>query len=200
MLVVWLLGGCDTRAGVCRFFRNIIAILFVQLVFVAHCIAENSQPVSFPATGVWNSFLDHFNVVECNNHNLESVELSITVKGNDSAVLATLPAKLPGLSSQHFVLDMMPVGSYGTYAIDLVGGPSDAYKRISCLTAVYRFSYNNPNKEVDYAFVYPVVDPLQGVTGGLFNSMDPETSQRPTQNWLSIYNPSSEKFKATLEL
>ena len=122
------------------------------------------------------------------------------MKGNDSATLATIPARLPGLSSQHFVLDMIPVTSYGTYSIELIEGPTDAHTRISCLTAVYRFSYNNPSKEVDYAFVYPVVDPLEGVTGGLFNSMDPETSQRPTQNWLSIYNPGTEKFKGRLEL
>jgi glucose/arabinose dehydrogenase len=180
--------------------RLFVASALMFLLMCGNCLAQvPDNTVSYPATGFWNGFLDQLNVVECNNFGASDDEVRLTLRDRFGASLSERIFTVKALGTVHVVLSGLADlrNSYGTYRLEVLPGSSG--KRLRCLSAFYRFS-SRQGRSVDYAFVLPVEDARTGVSAGLFNSMDPETSGKPVENWLSVYNPSTVRFSATLRL
>lgn len=154
-----------------------------------------AQTTYYPATGIFNGFLNQLNIVECDNNNNEAVGMSITVTSSIGDVLGQRFLTLPAFGSVHTILngDLADItDNIGTYLLEIAEGQAFLGDKISCRTAIYRSS-SNGQKQFDYAYVLPVQNPQFGSIGGLFDSRSRSNSGVPTANWLSIVNFDTEK-------
>ena len=159
-------------------------------------IIAPSPILRLPAVGNWNGYLQHVNVIECTNHGSSMLPLTISVRDPLGQEIGNRSLNLEPDSTSHTILnDFAIADSYGTFTLDLSQG-SDASlalvaERLSCHTIIYHYAPTGSAKALEYAFALPVRNPAMGITGGSFNSFDPENSGNPTFNWLSIVNPNS---------
>ncbi len=157
--------------------------------------------VDYPAVGVWNGFHNHLNVVECTNFGGTYAALKLTLRSNAGSELATQRFNVSGEGATHIILNDLAslTDSYGTFRLELQSGSETFADYIRCLTLVYRLSNAGATKAVSYAFSLPIENPSVGTSYGLFNSMNPSLETTPTYNWLSIYNPGTVNFNATID-
>ena len=155
--------------------------------------------LQYPATGFWNGYLNQFNVVECSNFGSSPVELNVKVFDSAGTQRATELLRIAGFASAHLILNSLvpATDTYGTYSLSAT--ENDSLARVRCGTSFYRFS-TEAGRQVDYAYALPVRNAFRGTTSGLFNSMNPEGAVEPIYNWLTIYNPGDQPFRAHLKL
>ncbi|HQH28970.1 MAG TPA: hypothetical protein PLP17_16375, partial [Oligoflexia bacterium] len=181
------------------FLRFLSTLFFVFVVFRPG--PAHSQELELPATGVWNGFLNHDNVIECTNPASRSVAIRLVLRSNSGSIIDTHALPIPAFGTRHIQLNNYQIaGAYGTYLIEAAGGEEADLRQLYCLTMFYRFSSSSSTKPVEYAFAIPVNNPLRGETYGLFNSYNPILDQTPVFNWLSIYNPGAAPFSASVQV
>lgn len=175
-----------------------------MLIFAASLNAHqaNAQTTYFPATGVYNGYLQQTNIVECDNSGDKPVHPELRLLASNGTLLAKLALNISARGSQHIILNDLSniVDSYGTYRIVLPTSESLLGDKLSCRTAFYRPSSSGADKPYDFAYVLPVRNPDSGVQAGAFNSYSPDGSNNPTFNWLSIVNFGTKPFSAEIEL
>ena len=173
-----------------------LVALSAVFAFTAH-----AEPLELPATGVWNGFNRHINVLECSNLTETPVALRVTVKSNESEIIGVGNLSLGGYSTQHIILNNFDItNQYGTFVIETAEEEDSSTAQIGCHTAHYRFLAAEIGEGVEYAFSLPVGNPLRGPSSGIYNSINPEGTTRPVFNWLSIYNPGATSFTAQVNV
>jgi len=176
-------------------FRSFLLLLAVMLP-----AAASAKGLRFPAVGPYNGYLGHLNVVECTNSGTSPVHFSLTLVRNDGSIIGSVErdAAAQGGAVHTILNDLRDSGGrgiendYGVYVIV----PTTSADGLRCLSTFYRRN----GAELEYAFAIPLEDPLTGETYGLYNSYDPSgLGIRPTQNWLSIFNPDTARtFSASV--
>lgn len=151
-----------------------------------------SQNLKLPASGLWNGFNEHINVVECSNAGENEASLKLTIKDNQATTLKILPFRIAALGTVHLILNEIPItNSYGMYVLSDAAPNKKSSSKVNCLSVLYRMSQTG---SLEYAFTLPVQNPMRGITAGLYNSMNPEGKGLPVFNWLSVYNPGTKAF------
>lgn len=167
--------------------------LLTALTIVAFnwVLAAQAQTTELPATGVWNGFLEHENVIECTNLGEDEINVSLVVTNYLGQELGAQIFALPAYASKHLTLNDYQINdSYGTYSIDVPLGRSSA--NITCISTIYRMR-SSDTQPIEYAYALPLLSPLSGESYGVFNSFDPSGKAIPVANFLSIYNPNKIK-------
>ena len=166
--------------------------------------ADEHGVLTLPATGAYNGFNGHMNVVECTNFGTGNITIDLTMIRHNGAVVGSARRLIEPNGTTHIILNDIRDGSgvgitndIGVYRLSEV---SDLGGKLSCLTAFYRLRAGSASPE--YAFAVPVRAPLTGSSFGLYNSFDPSgVTGVPTQNWLTVYNPNqSASFNATVNI
>lgn len=57
-----------------------VLIASVSITFFLSAGVAGAQDLQLPATGVWNGFLNHINILECSNLLGEEILLEVTIK------------------------------------------------------------------------------------------------------------------------
>ena len=181
----------------------LVYLLLSPLLFISSAALAEGV-LSFPATGPFNGFLNHLNVVECTNTAASAVSFRLSLIRNDGREIGSVvQTAASGGAAVHTILNDIRDGSgqgiensYGVYVVSVLSGDSSGLR---CLSVVYRLSAGG---EVEYAFSIPLENPQSGESFGLYNSFDPSGySFRPTQNWLTIYNSDSRQtFQSTVRV
>lgn len=176
------------------------SLIFLLALLLDASSELRAQTLELPAVGVWNGFNGHLNVLECANASDVSYDFVVRVRSSAGAILGQQTINLLPNAGAHLVLNGFGLeNSYGTYSIEHVSGAAQEDSPLNCSTVVYRFPAGIATKAVEYAFALPVRSPLRGRTAGIFNSMNP-SGLIPVENWLTIYNPGSDTFSASIEL
>ena len=159
----------------------------------------SSQILELPATGVWNGFLDHVNVVECANAGNEAVSVRVTIQDNQGSAVGGEVLDIAAHATRHLILNSYGIeNQYGTYLLENVGG-ADTWG-LSCLTAFYRMTEPGAPKPVEYAYAIPAGATVRGETAGVYNSIDPALTPIEVYNWLSVYNPGEDVFRGQVQV
>ncbi len=186
-----------------RLCRALAAVGILLSLSVSSADAQritSSALVDYPATGVWNTFLSQLNVVECTNYSSELLTVEVAIKSSSGVLITTVPFSVGGTNTHHLVLNpLVPTDQYGTYVVSLPGSSAALESRFRCTTAVYRFASLGAEKLLEYGYTLPVLAPIAGVSGGTFNSNNPESASGPVYNWLSIVNSSATVLSGTVE-
>lgn len=174
-------------------------VLTVGVLIPGH--AAGQEQLEFPARGFYNGYLEQTSIVECDNGNPESVDLTLVLRDSNTALLAELPFTITTFGTRHIILNDLAniVNRYGTYTLVLRSAAALA-ARISCRTAFYRNAPAGAAKKFEFAYALPVRNALRGTVGGIFNSYNPANVSPATYNWLSVVNHSETAFDATLSL
>jgi hypothetical protein len=171
---------------------------FFQTI-VAAVVCCGVAPVSADTVGVWNGFNNHVNVVECSNLSDAPLDAELKLFDGNGEEFAKKPFSLLPKASIHLVLNIYPIANrFGLYKT-IVGEEFDQ-DALSCNTVFYRLNAPTAKKEINYAYVIPELTPLTGPSFGTFNSFNPENNGLAVYNWLSVFNPGSEAFSATIEV
>lgn len=174
----------------------ILPILCLLLPTVA--LAQSSSIASFPAVGGYNGYLNQLNVVECANADTQDVTLTLDLIRNSGAPLAAISRVISANGgSQHIILndikDASGIGIKDDYGL-VKFSTSKTGALVSCLITYYRLD----GSRVEYAYAIPLTNSQKGASYGIYNSFDPGLGTRPTDNWLTIYNPSNTSFSAQI--
>jgi len=169
------------------------------LLAAAPAVSAPAGELQYPATGFWNGYLSQQNVLECSNFGSVPVELNVKVFDSTGTQRAAELLRIAGFASAHLILNSLTsvVDSYGTYSLS--AADNETLARVRCATSFYRFS-SEPGRQVDYAYALPVENALRGTTSGLFNSMNPDGAIEPIYNWLTLFNPGDQTFRARVKL
>jgi hypothetical protein len=180
--------------------KRFFLIALVVLMFSA--VESIAQTTYFPATGLYNGYLDQINILECENSGTLKVNPILKVYSQEGSILSTISMDISAKGSQHIILnDLTRIkDTYGTYKIELPTGQMLHGDRISCRTVFYRGAPQGSEKAYDFAYSLPVRNPDSGVTAGVYNSYNPVALADPTYNWLSIVNLDSIALNADIEL
>lgn len=163
-------------------------------------LAQDIDPtITYPATGVWNSFQQQTNIVECNNFGPDPLRIRLSLRDSTGLTLARSTFDISSHGVKHIILNSLASieQNYGTYLIEPRTNTSSAARWLRCATAIYRLS---PLGTVYYAFALPVSNPLSNKVAGIFNSHHPAGGTLPTLNWLTIYNPGNQPFRALVRV
>jgi len=176
-------------------------LLLLSALLLATAASAQFNAPQLPATGLWNGFNSHLNVVECSNFNTESVMVKLDMASFSNEDLGSTQFLVPGLGSRHTILNSFSIeNSHGTYELSLVPNNDDLEQQLYCHTIIYRLSVSGIPKQVEYAFSLPVIGSLTGVSAGLFNSFNPELGSTPVYNWLTVVNDDAASFSASIDL
>ena len=196
-----------------RFFSAAIfvLVLFTLITLFAVGVPKRShksmprnvfaQALALPATGVWSGFNRQVNVLECLNLSEEVAALLLEVDDYAGRVLGEKTVELGPFAVTHLILNEFGIeDNYGTFRIE--AAEEKKQPKLHCQTLFYR---DAPGREglpqVEYAFSIPVRDALTGVSGGMYNSINPDNSpELPVYNWLSLFNPGQGVFRARVEV
>jgi hypothetical protein len=148
-------------------------------------------------TGVWNGYLDQMNVVECSSRYSDLLRTTLRVRNSGGLVVGERILEIPAFGSSHSILnDYDIIDKYGTYSVSLEESEA-VTDLLSCRTLFYRVAPEYDSRPLQYVYATPAVAPLQGVSSGLYNSMNPEGQLGlPVLNWLSVFNQGSTPFSA----
>ena len=170
-------------------------LCFILLQIFCFAPGSLAQDLPLPATGVWNGYNEHLNVVECSNLSDRPFSLLLTVYDNQANIIGERNVALARFATVHILLNDFAIDdAYGTYTINSSKDRAGEGQRIACYTMIYRLAAAGREKPVEYAFALPVRRPNTGTTAGLFNSYQPDGGTTPVFNWLTIYNPDAERF------
>jgi hypothetical protein len=152
-------------------------------------------------TGSWNGFLDQKNIIECANVNAQSANFLLTIKNAAGRVTGSTQFSLAGFQTKHFPIHNFAnntENAYGSFELARISGTSD----IICHNAIYKFLDKSLDathtKDVAYAFTLPTNNSVTGKTAGTINSINPNGGTARTLNWLTIQNPHSSAFSASI--
>ncbi|HMP48356.1 MAG TPA: DUF1800 family protein [Oligoflexia bacterium] len=177
----------------------IFSIAFLNLSLATSIYAESTF---YPATGLYNGFLNQINIVECDNAGEYPLSPTLSVYSSSGSLISALPMNISAGGTQHIILnDLFNIkDTYGTFRIDVPESENLKSDRLICRTAFYRSAVNHDEKPYDFAYSLPVKNPDSGDRAGSFNSFNPSGSPEPTFNWLSIVNLDSRDFSGELRL
>ena len=186
-----------------QFSRSIRCIIrysvFVILLHFSTIPNALSDYTTLPLTGVWNGFLEQYNVVECSNLTDSTASLLLTVIDYNRNTLGTTTINIAARGTAHTALNAYSItNSYGVYRVENAAG--DPAPSIFCQTSFYRSAPAGAPKVVDYAFAMPTITSLYGNATGVYNSMNPSYGSRPVYNYLSILNPGERAFSGRVEV
>lgn len=191
--------------------RSLVSVCQVLASYLAFwvltCTSAHAQSITdnkllnYPATGLWNGFNEHLNVVECNNFAAQNISAQLTLRNSDGTGIQAFSFTVPAHGTSHFILNQFDIANrYGIYTVSLVLGSQGLGGQLRCSTSIYRLRSDASEKAIDYAYSLPTLNPITGTTAGIFNSFNPSGGLVPTFNWLSVYNPGDAAFSATVEL
>lgn len=180
-------------------FRNFLQSAFsLFTAILLLCSTAVAEKLLFPATGVWNGFLAQQNVIECSNFSNQAATLTLIVKNNVGLELGRTELSFAAYETIHTSLNQFAISdAYGTFRLEHSGSNPPL---ISCHTTFYRLAPITSSKEISYAYAIAVDNPKRGITAGTYNSMNPTASAQPVYNWLTIFNPGSQAFSASIEV
>lgn len=164
-------------------------------------VDDSEIGLELPATGVWNGFLNHINIIECANGDSSPIRLLVRVLDNAGQTLGETEFEIRAFGSSQVLLDQFGIGArYGTYLIDAVE-PEDRTLNLKCHTMYYREAGADAEKGLEYAFSIPVNEPLRGISHGVYNSMNPEVgSTLSVFNWFSLVNTGDEEWSGAVDV
>ena len=111
--------------------------IFLSIVFLP-LFSLSAEQVQFPASGIYNGFLNQLNIVECDNNNTESVSGELSLFNSAGSTVGNQSFTLDPSGSAHIILnDLASIAdSYGTYSVSL-SGDQVLSERVSCRTVFY---------------------------------------------------------------
>ena len=174
--------------------RSAVLLSIVCFLLLSAAGARAEEPGR--VIGVWNSFLEQTNVVECTNLHSNAASFRLTLRNGSGAQIGEKEFQLGAEETSHIVLNEFDLGlGYGIYVIETLSGEGSGLR---CLTAFYRYAPPPWATPVEYAFALAAVQTASGVTSGIFNSYNPDGSGEPVYNWLSLVNLDASQFNARL--
>ena len=186
--------GFVARLTLLSFLSSLLLLALPQPASADYAILE------FPGVGSWNGFNSHLNVAECTNFSSETVGLHVEVRRSNGSMIGERELIIAAKGTVHTILnefvDEQGIGiedSHGTYRLSQSSGPSDS--KLSCLTAIYRLGSDSTP---EYAFALPVENEKSGILSGMYNSIFAGLGNQPVQNWLTVFNPGSDVFNASV--
>jgi uncharacterized protein (DUF1800 family) len=174
----------------------------MSLIFLSWIGQASAQTTFYPATGIYNGFLNQINILECDNSGLDPLNPVVRILSLEGKELSAIPMRIEASGTQHIILnDLVQIrDTYGTYKIELSNDEMFKGSQLSCRTTFYRPAVNQRLKSFDFAYALPVRNPDSGERSGAFNSFNPSESAEPTYNWLSLVNLDKSLFSADIFL
>lgn len=185
-----------------RISSSFIALLLTLVTFFVVTPQSVAQTTFFPATGLYNGYLEQVNILECDNAGSLAVNPLLKIYSSDAKLVSSLNLAIAANGTQHVILnDLAKIrDTYGTYKLEIPSGQQLSSDRLSCRTVFYRGGAAGGSKEYDFAYALPVRNSDTGNTAGVYNSFNPTGSQDVTYNWLSVVNLDTVPFSASIQL
>lgn len=169
--------------------RLIAHLCFLGTLFTTQGGTLEAQPLELPASGLWNTYNEQVNTVECTNLSDLYERLVMYVRNGQGELLGERHFDLPSYGTVHLVLnELAPANSYGIYRVERKT-LSTQQPLLDCRTVFYRLAPAGASKPVEYAFAVPITAGYHETRHGIFNSYNVSGVSIPVQNYLTLFNP-----------